>query len=234
MPPRYAMLVVALVGAGGGLAQVRGVPALPGLAQPGGAQGGSEQAKEPMTVDAESIEGVGSLEIDARGAAEINQDELNIFGETLRLNQELGTVEGDGGVRLKSGVDRFFGPRLRYNMLDDTGFFEQPQFLLRRELPARGSGDSMEFLGKDRYRFKNAKYTTCEPGNDDWVIEAKELTLDYTTQEGEAQRPLLRFFDLPILAAPFVSFPLENSRKSGLLTPYYSHSSTRGLESAIP
>src|SRR5712671_2012993 len=168
MLPRYAMLVVALVAAADAWGQLRAVPPLPGLAPPGAAA----PAKEPMTVDAEQIEGVGSLEMGARGAAEISQDELNIFGETLRLNQEFGTVEGDGGVRLKSGVDRFFGPRLRYNMLDDTGVFEQPQFLLRRELPARGSGDSMEFLGKDKYRFKNATFTTCEPGNDDWQLQA--------------------------------------------------------------
>jgi LPS-assembly protein len=230
MLPRYAMLVVALVAAADALAQVRVMPGLPGAAQSSGAAA----PKEPMTVDAEHIEGVGSLEIGARGAAEIAQDELNIFGETLRLNQEFGTVDGDGGVRLKSGVDRFFGPRLRYNMLDDTGVFEQPQFLLRRDLPARGTAESMEFLGKDKYRFKNATFTTCEPGNDDWMIEAKELTLDYTTQEGEAKSPRLRFYDVPILGAPFVTFPLENSRKSGLLTPYYAHSSTRGFEAGIP
>ncbi len=215
MPPRYAMLVVALLGAADAFAQV-----------PAG--------KEPMTVDAGRIEGVGGLEITARGAAEIRQDELNIFGETLKFNQELGWVDGDGGVRLKSGVDRFFGPRLRYNMLDDTGVFEQPQFLLRRELPARGSADSMEFVGKDKYRFRNATFTTCEPGNDDWQLEAKELYLDYEAEEGRAERPRLRFFDTTILAAPFVTFPLENRRKSGLLTPYYSHSSTRGFESGIP
>jgi LPS-assembly protein len=216
MPQRYAMLVVALVAAADALAQGGAaggaMPALPGLAQPGGIAAG----EEPMTIDAERMEGVGALEMSARGAAEIDQGELNIFGETLRLNQELGTVEGDGGVRLKSGVDRFFGPRLRYNMLDDTGLFEQPQFLLQRGLPAHGSGESMEFLGKQKYRFKNARFTTCEPGNDDWLIEAKELTLDYVAEEGEAQSPRLRFFDVPILGAPFVSFPLENRRKSGL------------------
>ena len=228
MLQRCAMLVVALVAAADALAQARGVQALPGLVQPGAASG------EPMTVDGERIEGVGALEMSARGAAEISQGELNIFGETLKLNQELGTVEGDGGVRLKSSVDRFFGPRLRYNLLDDTGLFEQPQFLLQRELPAHGSASSMEFLGKDKYRFKNASFTTCAPGNDDWVLEAKELTLDYTIQEGSAQSPRLRFFDTTILWAPFASFPLENQRKSGLLTPYYSHSSTRGLEAGIP
>src|SRR5258708_13531161 len=151
------MLVVAMVDADHALAQI-------------------PHGKEPMTVDAERIEGVGGLEITARGAAEIRQGELNIFGETLKFNQELGWVDGDGGVRLKSGVDRFFGPRLRYDMLDDTGIFEQPQFLLRRELPARGSADSMEFVGKDKSRFKNATFTTCAPGNDDWQLEANRLS----------------------------------------------------------
>ena len=37
-----------------------------------------------------------------------------------------------------------------------------------------------------------------------------------------------------MLAAPYISFPLENRRKSGLLAPYYSQNSRRGLEVGIP
>ncbi|HEY5899147.1 MAG TPA: LPS assembly protein LptD, partial [Burkholderiales bacterium] len=33
---------------------------------------------------------------------------------------------------------------------------------------------------------------------------------------------------------PYAEFPLENRRKSGLLTPYYSQTSTRGLEIGMP
>jgi LPS-assembly protein len=222
MPPRYAMLAIGLFAAASAFAQAPAAPAA------------ATREDEPMTIEAESIEGVGELEMTARGAAEINRGELNIFGETLRFNQELGFVDGDGGVRLKTLTDRIFGPRLRYNTLDDTGMFETPEFLLRRELPARGSATSLEFRGKNRYFLKNARYTTCEPGNDDWWLEAKELDLDYEKEEGEAQRPRLRFLDTTILALPFASFPLENRRKSGLLWPYYAHSTTRGFEVGLP
>jgi LPS-assembly protein len=191
-------------------------------------------SREPVTVDAGRIEGVGEFEITARGAAEITQGDLNIFGESLRFNQELGTVEADGGARLRTPTDRIFGPRLRYNTLDDTGSVEQPQFLLQRDVTARGHAERLEFLGKDRYRLKNAVFTTCERGNDDWQLEAKELELDYGIEEGRADTPRLRFYDFTILAAPYASFPLENRRKSGVLAPYYAHSSTRGFEIGVP
>ena len=198
------------------------------------AQSGTAEEKGPTTIDAERIEGVGELDVTARGSAEIKRGELTIFGDVLRYNREFGRVEADGGARLQSGADRFFGPRLRYNTFDDTGSFEQPRFLLQRQDPARGSADELEFLGKDRYRFKNAKFTTCEPGNDDWRLEAAELDLNYEAEEGHAKNPRLKFFDTTVLAAPFATFPLEHRRKSGVLAPYYGHNSRRGVELGLP
>lgn len=203
-------------------------------AAPAVAQVATAEETSPTTVEAERIEGVGDLEMTARGNAEIRRDDMVIFGDLLRYNSEFGRAQGEGGVRLQLGVDRFFGPRLEYNTLDDTGVFESPSFLMQRELPARGKADVLEFLGRDRYRLENASYTTCRPGQDDWVLEAPELELDYEAEEGEAKWPRLRFFDVPIIAFPFASFPLENRRRSGILTPYYSQTTSRGFEVGVP
>src|SRR5690606_4447952 len=43
-----------------------------------------------------------------------------------------------------------------------------------------------------------------------------------------------RFFGVPILGAPFATFPLENRRRSGILTPYYSQTTNRGFEVGLP
>ena len=137
-------------------------------------------------------------------------------------------------MRLQRGVDRFFGPRLEYNTREDRGVFESPQYLLQRERVARGGAEELEILGRDRLRMKNATFTTCEPGRDDWVLEASEIDLDYETEEGRARNPRLRFYDVPVFGFPFVSFPLENRRRSGLLTPYYSQTTQRGLEVGVP
>ncbi|HEX7054176.1 MAG TPA: LPS-assembly protein LptD [Burkholderiales bacterium] len=192
------------------------------------------QESAPTTVDARTIEGVSDLEVTARGDAEIRRDDVTIFGDYLRYNQEFGRVDAEGGVRLESGPDHFSGPSLHYDTRENTGEIERPSFYLERELPARGSAERLEFLGKDRYRLHDVRYTTCKPGQDDWFLEASRLDLDYERQEGHADAPRLRFFDRTILAFPFASFPLESSRKSGFLTPYYSTTSTRGFEVGIP
>jgi LPS-assembly protein len=214
---RFATLAVALLAAAPGIAQ-----------KPAAAE------EAPTTIDADVIEGVSDLEVSARGNAEIRRGDVSIFGERLRYNREFGRAEADGGVRMQSGADRFFGPRLEYSTVDDTGVFEQPAFVIERDPPARGSAERLEFLGRHRYRLSNAAYTTCRPGQDDWLLTAEQLELDYDTEEGWARSPRLRFFGLPILGAPVASFPLTNRRRSGILTPYYSQTTTRGLETGLP
>jgi LPS-assembly protein len=217
MPLRLATLAAALVAAAPVFAQTAG-----------------SELQGSTTIDAESIEGIGDLEVSARGAAQIRRDELTIFGDYLRYNRELGAAEAEGGVRLQSGVDRFFGPRVQYNTFTDTGVLESPGFLLQRDRIARGSAERADILGKDHYRMINAKFTTCQPGQEDWRIEAAELELDYNEEEGRAKSPRLYFFDVPILAAPSITFPLEDRRKSGFLVPYYAQTNTRGFEFGLP
>src|SRR5690242_6030864 len=198
------------------------------------AAGARAQEAPPTTVDARKIEGVSDLEVTARGDAEIHREDVTVFGDYLRYNQEFGHVDAEGGVRLQSGNDRFSGPSLHYDTLDDTGELQQPRFTLQREVPARGTADKIEFRGKNQYRLFGASYTTCKPGQDDWFLQASQIDLDYDRDLGRAEHPRLRFFDHTILAFPYASFPLENSRKSGFLAPYYSTTSTRGLEVGVP
>ena len=199
-----------------------------------GSVGAGAAPKGPTTIDAERIDGVADLEISARGKVELQQDELRIFSDSLKYNQEYGRLEAEGGVRLEQGGDRFFGPHLFYDLRQDTGVLDEPRYLIRREQDARGGAEKVEFLGKDRMRMKQATFTTCQPGNDAWQLEADQLELDYEAEEGRAQWPRLRFFDTTIGTFPFATFALERRRKTGLLTPYYSQTTLRGFEFGVP
>jgi LPS-assembly protein len=230
-PARVAALLILLSGASFAWPQGLVLPVKPA---PAAAQPQPPRPKGPSTIDAESIEGVSELEVSARGRVEFKREDLTVYSEFLRFNQEFGRIEADGGVRLQRGVDRFFGPRLRYNTQNDTGVFEEPTYLMGRGQTARGGAERLEFLGKDRLLLNRASFTTCEPGNDAWRIEADELELDYEKEEGRTRGMRLRMFDTTILALPFASFPLENRRKSGFLAPYYSHNTRRGIEGGLP
>ena len=99
---------------------------------------------------------------------------------------------------------------------------------------SRGDAGIVLFEGQDRKRLKNARYTTCEPGVDDWYIKASEIELDDYTQSATAKNGYVEFQGVPILYTPWVSFSFNNERKSGLLAPTVGTTSKSGFEVAAP
>ena len=218
---RFATLLVILCAAAGARAQAD-APA------PQAAEAGA------TTIDAQSIEGVSDLEVVARGNVELHRDDLTVFSDYLKFNQEFGRIEASGGVRLQRGGDRFFGSRLSYDTRVDTGVLDKPTFVIERQQTSRGTADRLEFLGKDHLRMDNATYTTCRADREDWKLIVGKLDLDFNTEEGRARDAKLRFLDTTIAYLPYASFPLEDQRKSGFLTPYYAQNTRRGLEIGVP
>ena len=199
------------------------------------AQEPAPKPKGPTTIDAQSIEGVSELEVTARGRVEFQREDLTVYAEFLRFNQEFGRIEADGGVRLLRGADRFFGPRLRYNTRDDTGVFEGANFILQGETSTmRGTAERLEFLRKDVYRLVKGSFTSCEPGREDWRFEAGELEIDNERSVATLRDGRFKFFDTTLLPLPYGSFSLDKQRKSGFLTPHYGQSTRRGPEVAVP
>jgi LPS-assembly protein len=191
--------------------------------------------KGPTTIDAERIEGVMDIEVSAGGNAELRQDETTIFGDRIKFNQEFGRIDASGGVRLQQGADRFSGSRLRFDSDSETGVLEDPVFSIRSgDKPARGKAERIDFLGKGRYALRKGSFTTCEPGNDDWSIEADSLELDYNEQSAVVRSGRLRFLDNTIAVLPWMTFPLEKGRKTGMLAPGYTQSTRSGLEISTP
>ena len=227
-PARLATLIFLLSGAQFAWAQTP-APASPPASSP------TARPKGPTTIDAQSIEGVSELEVTARGQVEFHREDLTVYSEYLRYNQEFGRIEARDGVRMLRGVERFFGPRLRYNTQEDTGVFEGANFTLPGETSTtRGTAERLEFLGKDRMRMVNGSFTTCEPGKEDWRFEASQFDLDNDKQQWTVRGGRLKFFDTTILPVPYGSASLDNQRKSGFIAPYYSHNTQRGLELSVP
>ena len=99
---------------------------------------------------------------------------------------------------------------------------------------SRGDAEAIFFEGQDKKRLVNARYTTCEPGVDDWYIKAKEIELDDYTESGTAKNAYVEFKGVPLLYTPWMSFSFNNERKSGLLAPTIGTTSRSGFETLIP
>ena len=99
---------------------------------------------------------------------------------------------------------------------------------------SRGDAQMVFFEGQDKKRLKNARYTTCEAGVDDWYIKAKEIELNDYTQSGTAKNAYVEFKGVPLLYTPWMTFSFNNERKSGLLAPTIGSTTNSGFEVAVP
>ena len=83
-------------------------------------------------------------------------------------------------------------------------------------------------------KLANVLFTTCPADNTDWVLLARDINLDVNGGVGSARGVKLRFKGVPILYAPFFSFPINDQRKSGFLTPDISDRDRTGLDLVVP
>ena len=111
--------------------------------------------------------------------------------------------------------------------------FEGAEFLLGRT-NSRGAAEAIEINQQGRLELDGVSYTTCPPDSNDWLLEANDIDLDTRTGVGTAKGIKLRFQGIPILYAPYISFPIGDARKSGLLTPEVGGTNRSGNELRLP
>lgn len=99
---------------------------------------------------------------------------------------------------------------------------------------ARGAAGALEISKTGTLSLADVNYTTCPPGSNDWLLEAGNIDLDTEAGNGTARNVKLRFQGVPILYAPFLSFPLGDARKTGLLTPEIGSAGRSGNEVSVP
>lgn len=223
-------------------------------AEKGATAGGAaaDPAAEPTFITADDIKGQSDVETVGEGAVELRQATTLVNADRLTYRHPIDEVEAEGNVLLKRDDDVMSGPYLRLKVSDKLGYFDRPQYSIKRvpkskptqagmlrpapRPPVTGSGEAsrIDFEGEGQYRLKQATFSTCEPSRRDWYVDADEIELDYNDETGKAHGSRIVFKDTPILYSPWMSFSLNNKRKSGLLAPTFGSTTTSGLELTVP
>jgi LPS-assembly protein len=195
-------------------------------------------------IDADQMDESKNQQVNARGNVELRRNKGVLTADEVHYQADTDTVQATGNVNLKQQGLTVTGPALELQMSKQIGNMTQPVFELdstavaskftNMSLSPRGNADILDFVGEDQYRLKNAAYTTCPVGNDDWYLRVKELDIDNARQVGTAHSAILEFKGTPILYTPWMDFPLDGSRRSGLLAPTFGTTSKSGSEFSIP
>jgi LPS-assembly protein len=189
-----------------------------------------------MLLQADSVKVRPDLDAVAEGGVEFRQSGLLLKADRLRYDSPTDTAVARGKVSILRDGMRYSGTELQLQVQRFEGFFLQPEFQFDR-LGSGGRAQRIDFIDSERALAVNALYTSC-PRDDgsrpDWLLRTDRVKLDFETNEGVAEGAVLQFLGVPILAAPVLSFPLSDERKSGWLPPTMGLDSRNGFTLAVP
>ncbi len=100
--------------------------------------------------------------------------------------------------------------------------------------PLRGRAKTIYRESNTLSRYKEVAYTSCRPGNQDWVVHASELKMNKATGQGAAKNAWVEFKGNPVLYSPYLSFPIDDRRLSGFLAPTFGNTQRGGFSLATP
>lgn len=189
-----------------------------------------------LSFEADRLDSEVGNALHARGQVRLQRGVLALQADEVdyALHEDRLTARGD--VQMLRGGDRFSGSEVDLDTVRQVGQVLQPRYHFA-VTDAGGRAERIAFLGQNRMTVDRARYSSCKVGDDEtppWVLSARQLRLDFDTNEGIAEGAVLRFYDVPLFALPVMSFPITDDRKSGWLPPTIDLATNSGLMVAVP
>lgn len=176
-------------------------------------------------------------ELGREGAASLSGNVRIRMGQRLLTADKAEVDATERSIRLEGTVE-YLDPSLHVrgeggNFAAGAGEFEGAQFELK-ERGVRGAASGVKLRGESVVDLEGVRYTACPPGNDDWKLRAGRISIDQATRVGTGNDVKLEFKGATILYAPWITFPVGDVRKSGLLFPTIGNGSKTGTQVAVP
>ncbi|MDR5733928.1 LPS-assembly protein LptD [Caballeronia sp. LZ025] len=177
-----------------------------------------------------------TTDVDAslKGHAELRRSGRVIKGDALHYGTDTDHADAYGNVRLIRSGDVFHGPEAHLSVDAMEGYMSAPKYRFRLS-NGSGSAERADLIDRDRSVIHNGTYTACEcTDHPAWYLKASRFDMDNAADSGIARNGVLFFQGVPIFGSPWLSFPLDSARRSGLLPPTFSYGSSNGWDVSLP
>ncbi len=152
--------------------------------------------------------------------------------DNLDYKSETGRYIAQGAVRYQDSGMRMVADRAEGDQNTDTHNIQNVRYQL---ISRRGNGgaEHIEMHGSQGALY-GAPYSTCPPDDRWWELSAQRIDVDTDEGTGVARNAVLHVGRVPVLYVPWFPFPIDNRRRSGLLSPTVALSGRNGFDYKQP
>ncbi len=189
--------------------------------------------KIPAYLEADAMDGSPDSELTLTGNAQVRRIDGVVKGDRIRYNQTTGDTYIDGNARIMRDGTLVTGPSASMNVDSYSGEIESPNFWIGAN-GATARAAHADIFSQSQMRLQQVTYSGCPCAEPSWYIKADTVDVDFDENEGVARNGVLYFKNVPILASPYLTFPVKKERKSGFLLPTYGTTSNSGIDISLP
>ncbi len=190
---------------------------------------GDDQAIHTDSDSSEYANGITTLS----GNVVVQQGNQRMHSETINLDSNTGIISVDEAVEIR---------RPGLLITADKGTFDtdrgqsvlQGAQLVRFDADMRAQADTVSLHDDDTMVMENGRFSFCPPGDNTWYIDSQRIDILPAEGFGEAHNAVLKLGGVPIFYLPWLSFPIDDQRRTGFLYPRLSTSSSNGIYLATP
>jgi len=167
------------------------------------------------------------------GNVQIRDGNRLLRADQAILNTDRTKLELIGNIRVQEPEVLFLGESALLDTVKTTADLKRVEYVIF-ETGVHGFTERLQRFDTGLTSMTSTSFSTCEPGTEVWSMSADELNLDQASGWGEASGATITVKDVPVVYVPYIKFPIDERRLSGLLWPTLGMSERTGLEVAVP
>lgn len=178
---------------------------------------------------------------------ELIKDKQTSFSGNVILYQQQQTVRADeatfdeinsrftatGNVKLSADVAQVTGDSIFIDEINKNFQLLNAEYQFGFSA-GRGAAEQFNVQQNKTLSLKKASFTTCPGDYPAWLFSSKEININEDDGWGEAWGTVFKVADTPIVYIPYITFPVSEARKTGLLFPNFGSSNRYGTYYAQP
>ena len=193
----------------------------------------SQDNANNLSIEAGSIQAELGGRVDIQEKIKVTLGLSTITAEEASYDETAGVLQIPKSVVFENPDLIIFGESAKLLTKEKTTIIDGADYQIL-SIPARGTASQIRVENGENIELDEVTYSTCTSVDNSWELSAKKIVINNQSGEGEARNLVLRFKDIPIIYLPYLSFPINDQRKTGLLVPNLGRSSKRGLEISLP
>lgn len=192
-----------------------------------------DRVNAPLFVDAEEVDFERFGQSEVIGNVLLERADQQVETGRLLYDRSIGQIILPEALRYSDQDYEVRAQNAIYVLDNGSANFNEVEFEVIGST-ANGSANSVFLEEGGIARLTSIDFTTCPGDEPAWELSAARLKLDREAGVGTARNATIRFQGVPLLFLPWISFPIDDRRKTGFLYPSFSTTSDNGIAAAWP